>query len=74
MQTVQSARFQIKEKQSIRTTVLCSLFVNQRKSGNLFMRTRDPDSSIKPGTKPEEFTDDWGCPICGSDKTHLKLI
>ena len=34
----------------------------------------DPDSSIKPGTKPEEFPDDWGCPICGSDKTHLKPI
>jgi glutamate synthase domain-containing protein 2 len=29
-----------------------------------------PDS-IKPGTKPDDFPDDWECPICKSDKTHL---
>ena len=26
---------------------------------------------IKPGTKPEDFPDDWKCPICKSDKTHM---
>jgi rubredoxin len=31
----------------------------------------DPDTNIKPGTKPEDFPDEWQCPICGSDKTHL---
>ena len=34
----------------------------------------DPDTTIKPGTKPEDFPDEWSCPICGSDKTHLKPI
>ena len=34
----------------------------------------DSDTGIKPGTKPVEFPDDWGCPICGSDKTHLKPL
>lgn len=34
----------------------------------------DSNTNIKPGTKPEEFPDDWRCPICGSDKTHLAPI
>jgi glutamate synthase domain-containing protein 2/CDGSH-type Zn-finger protein len=34
----------------------------------------DSNTDIKPGTKPEEFPDDWRCPICGSDKTHLVPI
>ena len=25
---------------------------------------------IEPGTKPEDFPDDWKCPICKADKTH----
>ncbi len=25
---------------------------------------------IEPGTKPEDFPDDWKCPICMADKTH----
>ena len=34
----------------------------------------DPGTNIKPRTKPEDFPDEWSCPICGSDKTHLKPI
>jgi glutamate synthase domain-containing protein 2/CDGSH-type Zn-finger protein/rubredoxin len=34
----------------------------------------DSSTSIKPGTKPDEFPDDWRCPICGSDKSHLVHI
>lgn len=30
----------------------------------------DSPTGIKPGTAPEEFPDDWKCPICRSDKTH----
>jgi len=30
----------------------------------------DSVTSMKPGTKPEDFPDDWKCPICKSDKTH----
>jgi rubredoxin len=31
----------------------------------------DPKTGIEPGTHPQDFPDDWACPICGSDKTHL---
>jgi glutamate synthase domain-containing protein 2/CDGSH-type Zn-finger protein len=34
----------------------------------------DSTTNIKPGTKPADFPDDWRCPICGSDKSHLKPI
>ncbi len=30
----------------------------------------DSVTEIKPGIKPEDFPDDWKCPICRSDKTH----
>jgi len=30
----------------------------------------DSVTEIKPGIKPEDFPDDWRCPICKSDKTH----
>ncbi|SES90653.1 Glutamate synthase domain-containing protein 2 [Methanococcoides vulcani] len=30
----------------------------------------DSNTGIKPGTKPEDFPDDWRCPICGADKNH----
>lgn len=29
---------------------------------------------IKPGTRVEDFPDDWRCPICDSDKSHLILV
>ena len=25
---------------------------------------------IEPDTKPEDFPDDWKCPICQADNTH----
>jgi len=28
-------------------------------------------TGIKPGTEPAAFPDDWKCPICASDRTHL---
>ncbi len=28
-------------------------------------------TGIRPGTEPGDFPDDWRCPICASDKTHL---
>jgi glutamate synthase domain-containing protein 2/rubredoxin/CDGSH-type Zn-finger protein len=34
----------------------------------------DSATNLKPGTKPEDFPDDWRCPICGSDKSHLLPI
>ncbi|MCD4807206.1 MAG: rubredoxin [Methanococcoides sp.] len=30
----------------------------------------DSNTEVKPGTKPEDFPDDWRCPICGADKNH----
>jgi glutamate synthase domain-containing protein 2/rubredoxin len=30
-------------------------------------------TGIRPGTFPENFPDDWRCPICNSDKAHLRL-
>ena len=30
----------------------------------------DSQTNIKPGIKPEDFPDDWQCPICTADKTH----
>jgi glutamate synthase domain-containing protein 2 len=34
----------------------------------------DSRTKIRPGTKPEDFPDDWRCPICDSDRTHLRLV
>ena len=34
----------------------------------------DARSSIPPGTRPQDFPDNWRCQICGSDKTHLQPI
>ncbi len=31
----------------------------------------DSPTDIKPGTSPDDFPDDWKCPICKSDITHL---
>jgi len=33
----------------------------------------DSNLNISTGTKPEDFPNDWKCPICGADKTHLIL-
>ena len=34
----------------------------------------DPIHGIDPGTRPEDLPPDWKCHICGSDKTHMKLV
>jgi len=39
----------------------------------------DPDrgnslTNIPPGTEPRDFPPDWKCPICSSDRTHLKPV
>jgi len=34
----------------------------------------DSVTGLKPNTKPEDFPDDWKCPICGANKKHLKPI
>ncbi|TET80000.1 glutamate synthase [candidate division TA06 bacterium] len=34
----------------------------------------DSRTKIRPGTRPEDFPDDWRCPICDSDRTHLKVV
>ena len=44
---------------------VCNVFEYDPKHGN--SRT-----GINPGTKVEDFPDDWRCPVCFSDKTHLK--
>ncbi|TCV79991.1 MULTISPECIES: rubredoxin [Methylomonas] len=34
----------------------------------------DPDSGIAPGTRWEDISDDWSCPICGAPKSFFKLL
>ncbi len=34
----------------------------------------DPLHGIDPGTRPEDLPAAWKCHICGSDKTHMKLV
>ncbi|MFC2161378.1 rubredoxin, partial [Acidobacteriota bacterium] len=34
----------------------------------------DSKMGIEKGTKPVNFPDNWVCPICGKDKTHLELV
>ena len=31
----------------------------------------DPDNGIAPGTKFEDLSDDFACPLCGADKTSF---
>lgn len=31
----------------------------------------DSPTGMKPGTTPNEFPDNWKCPICKSDKSHI---
>ena len=46
---------------------ICNVFEYDESRG-------DFKTGIKPGTKPEDFPDDWRCPICQADKTHLKPL
>ncbi len=34
----------------------------------------DSRTGIKPGTPVEQFPEDWQCPICGSDRTHMEPV
>ncbi|QYZ79318.1 glutamate synthase [Methanofollis formosanus] len=34
----------------------------------------DSAIGLRPGTEPSAFPDDWQCPICRSDRSHLKII
>ncbi|MDT8358010.1 MAG: glutamate synthase-related protein [Methanomicrobiaceae archaeon] len=34
----------------------------------------DSVTGVPPGTEPAEFPDDWKCPICSSDRTHLERL
>ncbi len=34
----------------------------------------DSRTDVKPGTDPTDFSEDWRCPICDSDRTHLELV
>lgn len=44
---------------------VCNVFEYDDTRGNSL-------TGVKPGTKPEDFPDEWKCPICASDKYHLK--
>jgi glutamate synthase domain-containing protein 2 len=35
---------------------------------------KDSTTEMKPETDPRDLPDDWKCPICKSDKTHLQRI
>ncbi len=43
---------------------VCNVFEYDPARGNSL-------TGIRPGTEPHDFPDDWQCPICASDKTHL---
>ena len=34
----------------------------------------DPDGGIEPGTKFEDFPDDWACPVCGASKADFVVV
>lgn len=46
---------------------VCNVFEYEPERGNSV-------TGIRPGTLPGDFPDDWKCPICSSDKTHLKPL
>jgi len=46
---------------------VCNVFEYESERGS-------STTNIKPGTDPINFPDGWRCPICDSDKTHLKLV
>ena len=34
----------------------------------------DPDGGIPPGTPFEDIPDDWGCPVCGAQKSEYVML
>ncbi|MBP2029099.1 isopentenyl diphosphate isomerase/L-lactate dehydrogenase-like FMN-dependent dehydrogenase/rubredoxin [Methanohalophilus levihalophilus] len=37
-------------------------------------RTGDPETGIEAGTLPDDFPDDWKCPVCGATKDKLRPV
>jgi glutamate synthase domain-containing protein 2/rubredoxin len=46
---------------------VCNIFEYDSARGNPLLR-------IPAGTEPQDFPDVWTCPVCRSDKTHLKPL
>ncbi len=46
---------------------VCTVFEYDPARGNSLTR-------VPPGTEPRDFPDTWLCPICQSDKTHLRPV
>ena len=46
---------------------VCNVFEYESQRG-------DPLTHIQPGTGPENFPGDWACPVCTSDRTHLRPV
>jgi len=46
---------------------VCNVFEYDTDRGNSL-------TNIPPGTEPPYFPPEWACPICGSDRTHLKPV
>ena len=46
---------------------VCNVFEYEPERGNSL-------TQIRPGTEPADFPDEWACPICASDRTHLKPV
>ena len=34
----------------------------------------DPDNGVEPGTKFEDISDDWVCPVCGAGKEEFEKV
>jgi glutamate synthase domain-containing protein 2/rubredoxin len=46
---------------------VCNVFEYESQRG-------DPITHIQTGTAPENFPADWACPVCTSDRTHLRPV
>ena len=46
---------------------VCNVFEYDTDRGNSL-------TNVKPGTEPQDFPGDWTCPICASDRTHLRPV
>ena len=34
----------------------------------------DPDNGVEPGTKFEDISNDWVCPVCGAGKEEFEKV
>ena len=46
---------------------VCNVFEYESQRGDLL-------THVLPGTDPKDFPEDWACPICTSDHTHLRPV